>query len=190
MTRIRWLFFLRAVICETGCARRFPLRGRQRCPGVVGAALLVGCRAALGAWAVWGTGYGVRRLAPAPRWGWVSACVSAWPVVVPGAAVAGGSRCRCGARSRVVRCCRGMLSDVPLFVRLWGSVGVAEPGAGCALGRRPVVRCGCGVREGAGQGWNGPISVREFRCPVRGWSDRVRFGTVGPNRRTSYFQPA
>ena len=33
---------------------------------------------------------------------------------------------------------------------------------GGALGRRPVVRCGCGVREGAGQGWNGPISVREF----------------------------
>jgi len=61
---------------------------------------------------------------------------------------------------------------------------------GGALGRRPVVRCDCGVREGAGQGWNGPISVREFRCPVRGWSDRVRFGTVGPNRRTSYFQPA
>lgn len=123
----------------------FPSGGGQRCPGVVGAALLVGCRAALGAWAVWGTGYGVRRLAPAPRWGWVSARVSAWPVVVPGAAVAGGSRLSV----------RGALQGGPLLSR----DAVRCPPFCAVVGERGRSRAGCGVARWGGGRWCGAAVV-------------------------------
>lgn len=155
----------------------FPSGGGQRCPGVVGAALLVGCRAALGAWAVWGTGSGGWLQLRAGD-GFLLVCLLGlswfpelrWPGVLG---------CRCGARSRVVRCCRGMLSDVPLFVRLWGRVGAAEPGAGWRAGAAAggAVRLWCSGRCWAGLEW----SDQRAGIPVSG-AGMVRSGPIRDGR--------
>lgn len=184
-------FFLRAVICETGCARRFPLRGRATLPRGRGCCASRGVPC--GAGRLGCVGYGVRGPAAgsssALGMGFCScvclACRGSRSCGGRGFSVVGAGRAP-GWSAAVAGCCQMS----PFLCGCGGAWAQQSRVRGGALGRRPVVRCGCGVREGAGQGWNGPISVREFRCPVRGWSDRVRFGTVGPNRRTSYFQPA